>query len=121
MIGRSLRPIIPVPVTVTQLAVLAASAYLLLKTSQHWTPMVAPYVHPLLVQAGIPIGLTVAIRWIRIEGRSPARFLLALVTLLGAWVAEGAGRLRHRDRDHWEKAPRTRCHIQELGDMHPGP
>ncbi|MGH2733161.1 MAG: hypothetical protein ACRDJF_04670 [Actinomycetota bacterium] len=117
MIGRSLRPIIPVPVTVTQLAVLAVSTYLLLKTSRHWTPMIAPYVHPLLVQAGIPIGLTVAIRWIRIEGRSPARFLLALVTLLGTWVGEGVGRARRRDRNRWEKMPRTRCHIQELGEL----
>jgi hypothetical protein len=117
MIGRSLRPIIPVPVTITQLAVLAASAYLLLKTSHLWTPAVAPYVHPLLIQAGIPIGLTVAIRWIRIEGRSPARFILALVTLLGAWVTEGAGRLRHRGRDRWERMPSTRCHVQELGEL----
>ncbi|WP_430787125.1 hypothetical protein [Actinoplanes sp. G11-F43] len=67
------------PYTLTQLALLVGSIYLLVKTRMLWA-----HFGPgnLLIGVGLPAALTYAARRTRIEGRDPVRTLLAAATYL---------------------------------------
>lgn len=71
-----------VPWTPTQLAV-AVGAFLVLINTRHLWAHLSPVANA-LVLAGVPVGLAVAARAVRVEGRAPWRFALGWLT---GWLA----------------------------------
>ena len=61
----------PFQLSLTQIGVLLVSFYAMVKTWQFWAPAL-PSSLALIIGAGVPIGLTWAVRRVRVEGRSPA-------------------------------------------------
>jgi hypothetical protein len=87
----------PFQLSVTQIAVLLVSFFVMVKTWWLWAPML-PSSLALLAGGGVPIGLTWAVRRVRVEGRSLPRAAVGWVSL---WATPPKGALRgrpYRDR-----------------------
>jgi hypothetical protein len=87
----------PFQLSLTQIGVLLVSFYVMVRSWQWWAP-VLPSSVALLVGAGVPIGLTWAVRRVRVEGRSLPRAALGWLML---WSVPPKGQLRgrpHRER-----------------------
>lgn len=105
------------PYTLTQLALLVGSIYLLVKTRMLWAHFGPAN---LLIGVGLPAALTYAARRTRLEGRDPVRTLLAAATYL---LQPGGGYLR--GRSYRIPAPVTLpgrgCVVADLPALHPEP
>lgn len=71
---------LPSPMSPTQLGVLVGSFVVLVQTRGLWGRL--PPVLNLVVLAGVPIGLSWAVRHLRMEGRSPVRMAAGLTVLV---------------------------------------
>jgi len=84
---------LPTQLTLTQLAAMGATLLLLAETRGWWAHL--PRLLNLLVEAALPAAAAWGARHLRIEGRSPGRALLGLVTYLSF---PRAGRIHGRPR-----------------------
>ena len=71
---------LPTPLSPSQIGMLLGSFFLLLAT-RRWWGMFTPGLFDVLVLVLVPGGLTWAVRHLRMEGRSPIKMLIGLVTL----------------------------------------
>lgn len=87
----------PFQLSLTQIGVLLVSFYVMVKTWQWWAPAL-PSSLALIIGIGVPVGLTWAVRRVRVEGRSLPRAALGWVSL---WSVPPKGQLRGRPhREH---------------------
>lgn len=94
----------PFQLSLTQIAVLLLSFFFMVRTWWLWAAPL-PGSLALIVGAGVPVGLTWAVRRVRVEGRSLPRALLGWLTL---WSTPPRGALRgrpYRDRSAVSLAP----------------
>jgi hypothetical protein len=82
----------PFQLSLTQVGVLLVSFFFMVKTWALWA-VPLPSSLALIVGAGVPIGLTWAVRRVRLEGRSLPRAAVGWVSL---WCAPHKGALRGR-------------------------
>lgn len=82
---------LPFPLSIAQIGVFVLSIFTLRILSPIWAHL--PGALNLLVYVVVPVGLAFTLRFARIEGRSPWRFLLGATTLL---TASPGGQLRSK-------------------------
>ncbi|HEX8802666.1 MAG TPA: TcpE family conjugal transfer membrane protein [Acidimicrobiales bacterium] len=82
----------PFQLSLTQIGVLLVSFYVMVNTWRYWAAPL-PSSLALIVGAGVPVGLTWAVRRVRVEGRSLPR---AAVGWLALWATPPKGTLRGR-------------------------
>jgi hypothetical protein len=82
----------PFQLSLTQIAVLLVSFWVMVQTWRFWARPL-PGSLALIIGAGVPIGLAWAVRRVRLEGRSLARAALGYLTL---WSQSPKGMLRGR-------------------------
>lgn len=91
----------PFQLSLTQIGVLLVSFYAMVQTWRWWAP-VLPSSLALIVGAGVPIGLTWAVRRVRVEGRSLPRAVMGWVSL---WSVPTKGQLRGRPHREFRAVP----------------
>lgn len=82
----------PFQLSLTQIGVLLVSSWVMVQTWRLWAPAL-PGSLALIIGAGVPIGLSWAVRRVRLEGRSLARAGLGFLSL---WSQAPKGMLRGR-------------------------
>jgi hypothetical protein len=87
----------PFQLSLTQIGVLLVSFWAMVQSWRWWAPAL-PSTLALIIGAGVPIGLTWAVRRVRVEGRSLPRAALGWLTL---WSTSPKGVLRGKpNREH---------------------
>ena len=96
----------PFQLSLAQIGVLLVGFWVMFQTWRLWAPAL-PSSLALIIGAGVPIGLTWAVRRVRVEGRSLARAALGWVSL---WSTPPKGTLR--GRPHREYRPVSLVGVQ---------
>ncbi len=73
--------VLPTPLSPSQIATLIGS-FLLLLVTRRWWSMFTPAVFDVIVVVAVPAALAWAVRHLRMEGRSPIKMAVGVVTLL---------------------------------------
>jgi hypothetical protein len=107
----------PFQLSLTQIGVLLVSCWVMVQTWQLWATKL-PSTLALIVVAGVPIGLTWAVRRVRVEGRSLPRAALGWVML---WCAPPKGALRGRPNTEKRAVPLAAVRMNVAAEPLDGP
>lgn len=103
---------LPTPLSPAQIATMLASFFVLLAT-RRWWGLFTPGLFDVLVLVLAPAALTWAVRHLRMEGRSPIKMLIGLLTLA---AAPSNGTVRGRQQWARQRPRRLRQPIYIVGD-----